>query len=212
MVKLDKNPRISISEREGNKEKTVEVISAIEGIKTMSEVDARIKIQEAIDAHGLRPTIIYGGNRVWSRKRLIRDLMRIIRSDDMGKLTDYLYDFFNLVCGSIAHYGKSGWIGVYPTVSKLREFFLKNEFGCPVLRHIPVWHSDARLAAGEMVRMLELDKMKKFRVVWSIYLEKVVVAKDEDEAGIEVENGAVNDGDYVSNTFEHQLTEEVKSG
>lgn len=212
MVKLDKNPRVTISEREGDKEKTLEVLGQIEGIKTMSEVDARIKIQEAIDAHGLRPTILYGGNRVWSRKRLVRDLMRILRSNDMGKLTDYLYDFFNLCCGSIAHYGKGGWIGVYPTVSKLREFFLKNEFGRPVVNHIPVWHSDARLAAEEMVRMLELDKVRKFRVVWSIYLERTVVAKDGDDAVVEVENGAVNEGDYVSNTFEVQLTEEVKNG
>ena len=62
----------------------------------------------------------------------------------MNKLTDYLYKFFSLSCGSIAHYDRYGWIACYPTLHDLRQFFRRNEFGERVLTHLPIWKTDAQ--------------------------------------------------------------------
>jgi len=72
----------------------------------------------------------------------------------MKKLTDYLYKFLSLSCGSIAHYNKYGWIACYPTVYDLKQFFRRNEFGQRVLRYIPIWKTDAQVIVKEVEREL----------------------------------------------------------
>jgi len=72
----------------------------------------------------------------------------------MGKLSDYLYKFLSLSCGSIAHYNKQGWIDVYPTVYDLRLFFVENEYGKRVLDTIPTWKTDAHRIVEEIEQIL----------------------------------------------------------
>jgi len=116
------------------------------------EPEVRRKIQSIIDEHNLKATILVNGNIVWSKKRIINNLRRIMKvgtlyNPDQSKppiLSHYFYQFLHQVCGSIAHYDIHGWIHKYPTVEHLRKFFKRNEFGKRVLDWIPEWKTDAR--------------------------------------------------------------------
>lgn len=164
----------------GKKQKDIalEHLLTIEGLKDMSESEARLKIQKKIDDHRLKATFLYGGNGVWSKKKIIRNLKRIVkagvlydadkpkfipigsmlRMPTIGKtiLSKYFYDFLNLCCGSIAHYNIRGWVAVYPTVEDLKQFFKKNEFGQRVLDQIPHWNTDVKLIVEEIEKILEI--------------------------------------------------------
>lgn len=120
---------------------------------SMKEGKARLKIQELIDKHNLKATILFNGNNVWSKTRVLLNLHRIIKhgalynTEDQSKppiLSHYFYEFLHQDCGSIAHYDIHGWIHVYPTIEDLRKFFMKNEFGKRVLDWIPEWETDVK--------------------------------------------------------------------
>lgn len=87
-------------------------------------------------------TVLYDGNTVWSKDKILADVKRITKNGDMTQMTNHLYEFLHLCCGSIAHYNKLGWIDTYPTVSDLKRFFANNEFGQKVIDHIPHWKTD----------------------------------------------------------------------
>ena len=125
----------------------------IPDLLTLTEPQARIKIQEVIDSENLKVDILFDGNSVWSKKKILRDIKRI-KKYGMQKLTDYLYKFLSLSCGSIAHYNKWGWIACYPTIQDLRQFFRRNEFGQRVLNHLPVWKTDAITIVREVEQEL----------------------------------------------------------
>lgn len=108
------------------------------------EAAVRVQIAAAIAKYKLKATILYDGNQVWSRERLVSHVRTIVEHDDVGMMTDYLYQFLSLACGSIAHYNKAGWIYCYPTVNALRQFFFKNEFGQHVYDYVPKWKPDVR--------------------------------------------------------------------
>ena len=136
----------------------------IPSLKELSESKARLVIQESIDTHNLKASILYNGNTVWSKNRIIRNLNRIIqhgvlynkqkprfipigsmlRMPTIGDtiLSKYFYNFLHLCCGSIAHYDIRGWVATYPTVDDLKAFFKKNEYGKRVLDYIPRWKTD----------------------------------------------------------------------
>lgn len=199
----------------GNADAMIEADEAVtkycSGVAKCDEAEARLVLGRLIDEKDLRATIMYDGNSIWSKKRLIRDLQRILRSDDMSKMTDYLYEFLHLECGSIAHSTKAGWISVYPTVGDLRAFFLKNERGQHVSLSIPQWYTDAQVCVEEMARMLELDKQKVFRVVWSIELARLFTTRTKEQAEIYAQDiDPRNSGAYVTDSFEILRTEEVK--
>ena len=101
----------------------------------MTEPKARLALQDLIDFKKLTTDILFDGNSVWSRDRIIRDVRKVVKNG-MNSMTDYLYSFLHLKAGSIAHYNKLGWIDVYPTVNHLKEFFLRNEFGQRVKEHV----------------------------------------------------------------------------
>ena len=107
------------------------------------EAEIRPLISALIDKHDIKADILYDGNTVWSKKKILYGIRQVKRKG-MKALTDYLYQFLNLCCGSIAHYNKYGWIDVYPTISALRQFFKRNEFGETVYNHIPMWKTDVR--------------------------------------------------------------------
>jgi len=98
--------------------------------------------------------ILYDGNTVWDVKRLIKQFKTFIRFYDYDHFAKYLYEFFHLQCGSIAHYNKAGWLSTYPTLDDLKGFFKKNEYGNIVQFNPPDWHYDARLAVELMANEL----------------------------------------------------------
>jgi len=160
-------------------EDTKSLLNTIPELHELPEPDARIKIQDAIDGNGIKATILYDGNTVWSRKKIIRNVKRIVKEGVLGYagyvsigsmlripsmgagkpvLSDYTYDFLSLSCGSIAHYNKAGWIAEYPTVEDLRRFFLKNEFRRRVIDHLPAWETDAIRIVEEIEGLLGISK------------------------------------------------------
>jgi len=146
-----------------------------------TEAQARLMIQDAIDEHHLNASILYKGNRVWSRRKILRNLERIMEKGalygDKNKrvrwlrlgnmhvlpatpahfkpiLSKYFYEFLTLCCGSSAHYSRAGWIGIYPTLEDLKRFFQKNERGKPVSEWIPEWKADAKRIVDDIERRL----------------------------------------------------------
>lgn len=157
-------------------EKAEDILSRIPDLDVLNEENARLKIQDAIDRYNLKASILYDGNGVWSRKRIIRNLKQILKHGTLYRadkpkyipigsmlriptigdawLSDYFYKFLSLCCGSIAHYNKSGWIAEYPTVDDLRDFFKKNEYGKPVKEDIPFWKTDAKRIVEDIETLL----------------------------------------------------------
>jgi len=129
------------------------LLKNIPQLPTLSESQARLKIQECIDYENIKADILFDGNSVWSKKKIIRDIKKV-KKYGMNKLSNYLYKFLSLCCGSIAHYNKFGWIACYPSVQELRNFFRRNEFGERVLNHLPVWKTDAQVIVKEVEREL----------------------------------------------------------
>ena len=148
------DPRVAIY---GNKhsieEAEILLLKNIPQLPTLSESSARLKIQEVIDHENIRADVIFDGNSVWSKKKIIRDIKKV-KKYGMKKLTNYLYEFLHLSCGSIAHYNKFGWISTYPTIHNLRNFFRRNEFGERVLNYLPTWKTDAQVIVKEVEQEL----------------------------------------------------------
>jgi len=141
-------------------------VKTIQGLEDLSESKARLEIQKLIDEQSLKATILFDGNTVWSKNRILRNLEEIIKHGTLYNkkkpryipigsmlrmpvvgdciLSDYFYHFLT-DCGSIAHYNKQGWVTEYPTLEDLKEFFKHNEYGRRVLDDIPCWKTDAKL-------------------------------------------------------------------
>jgi len=98
--------------------------------------------------------ILYDGNSVWDVKRLMKQFKTFVKYYDYEHFTKYLYEFFSLQCGSIAHYNKMGWFQTYPDLISLKEFFKANEYGQAVKDYPPSWHWDAQLAVDQMSTVL----------------------------------------------------------
>ena len=141
----------------GNKHRIDEaeiiLLKNIPELPTLRESHARLKLQELIDHENIKADILFDGNSVWSKKKILRDIKKV-KKYGMKKLTDYLYKFLSLSCGSIAHYDRYGWVACYPTIQDLRNFFRRNEFGQRVLNYLPVWNSDAQRIVREVEREL----------------------------------------------------------
>ena len=119
--------RVAIYGNKNQVEQTeIILLKNIPTLPTMTESQARVKIQECIDGENIRADILFDGNSVWSKKKILRDIKKV-KKYGMKTLSDYLYKFLSLSCGSIAHYNKYGWITTYPTIQDLRNFFRKNE-------------------------------------------------------------------------------------
>jgi hypothetical protein len=110
----------------------------------------------------IKCSVSYDGNTVWNKEKLIRDFKRVL-NNGMHSLSDYLYEFFHLCCGSIAHFDKNGWIATYPTLASLRNFFERNEYGQSVVAHMPSWKADAVEIAKEMDRLVKTLQIKQVR-------------------------------------------------
>lgn len=171
---------VSISGNSKQLAKTEKILEPkLKHLDNMTEAQARIMIQDAIDEYSLGTSILYKGNQVWNRKRIVQNLKRIIErgqlygnkqvkwlrvgsmlclpavpQDFKPILSEYFYNFLTLCCGSKAHYNRAGWIGIYPTVEDLKRFFMKNEHGKPVSEYIPEWKTDAKRIVEDIERLL----------------------------------------------------------
>jgi len=119
-----------------------------------NEQQARRMIQEIIDEEDIKADILINGNSIYSKQRVLRNVKRLIRTNDMNNLSDYFYDFLTNSCGSIAHYSKHGWICEYPTVLSLQEFFERNEYGERAYNHVPYEFIDSREIILEIEELL----------------------------------------------------------
>ena len=157
-----KQNRITYHGSEKDIAKAVAVIKKRRSLRRMKEADARLVVQELIDKHKLKASVLVNGNAVWSKKRILRNLGRIMKDGTLYNpeqrmqpiLSHYFYQFLHLCCGSVAHYDIHGWVHKYPTIEHLRKFFKKNEFGKRVLDWIPACKTDARAVVEEIERLL----------------------------------------------------------
>jgi hypothetical protein len=162
------------------------LLKTLKDVEHMEEGAARLKLQELVDDNNIKATILVNGNSVWSMKRILMNLNRIVAVGRLyGEkrpyreliggiiylpvetdpiLSNYYYEFLNLQCGSIAHYNIHGWIAEYPTLEHLKKFFKKNEFDKRVLDHIPLWYTDARrIVEAIEIQLYPLESYVKAR-------------------------------------------------
>jgi hypothetical protein len=156
MMKLEFDKRIAIYGSQTEINRTAEIITALlPELPNMTEPKARLALQDLIDLKKFKTDILFDGNSVWSKDRLIRDVRKVVKNG-MQSMTDYLYKWLSLQAGSIAHYNKLGWIDVYPTVNDLRQFFLKNEYGKRVKDNLNGRFTDSYLIACEVEQILKI--------------------------------------------------------
>lgn len=142
--------------------RAVDVLKKHKKLTRMAECEARLLVQQLIDEHHLKASILINGNSVWSKQRIMANLERIMKYETLYNLqqekppilSQYFYQFLIMVCGSINHYDIHGWIHKYPTVEHLKKFFMENEFGKRVVEWIPASHTDARLIAEDITKKL----------------------------------------------------------
>jgi hypothetical protein len=133
------------------------IIQQLSSIKHLNEADARMQLQAMIDAQSIKADLLFQGNGVWSYNKTIEHLERVIEQG-MDHLSEYLYNFFSLCCGTIAHYSRLGWIDKYPDLEALRGLFRHNEFGERVLEHIPAWKTDVKRIVVETEKLLGIEE------------------------------------------------------
>ena len=122
---------------------------------TGDEEKDRLTIQSAIDEHDIRANILYNGNRVWGKNRIISEYKRLKKSGQLVGMSDHFYKYLHLACGSIAHYSKDGWIQAYEnSVERLEDFFRCNEFGRNIFDHAGRF-SDRKAIAKELLELTE---------------------------------------------------------
>ena len=120
---------------------------------TGDEEKDRLIIQSAIDEHDIRAGILYNGNRVWGKNRIISEYKKLKKSGQLGSMSDHFYGYLHLACGSDAHYNKDGWIQTYEnSVELLDDFFRCNEFGRNIFEHAGRF-SDQRAIAKELLEL-----------------------------------------------------------
>ena len=121
---------------------------------TGNEGKDRLTIQSAIDEHDIRASILYNGNRVWGKNRIISEYKKLKKSGQLVGMSDHFYEYLHLVCGSIAHYSKDGWIQAYEnSVERLEDFFRCNEYGRNIFDHAGRF-SDWKAIAKELLELV----------------------------------------------------------
>jgi hypothetical protein len=119
---------------------------------TGKESEDRLIIQNFLDRTNFNYDILYNGNGVYGYIKTIKNFKTYLKT---GKLSDYLYRYFNLHLGTIAHFNKEGWRSNYPDAKSLKELFEENEYGEKVVDYIPKWSTDNLLIVKEMQKILD---------------------------------------------------------
>jgi hypothetical protein len=145
----------------GSEKEIAEAVSALKKydrrhkkgkLMNIKEAKARVIIQDLIDEHDLTAGILINGNNVWSKTRILANMEQIkktgllysINHNEHPVLSQYFYQFL-ILCGSTAHSDINGWIHIYPTIERLKQFFKHNEFGKRVNESIPAQWTDVQL-------------------------------------------------------------------
>jgi hypothetical protein len=68
------------------------LLKNIPDLPTLSEPQARLEIQDCLDNENVKADILFSGNSVWNKERILRDIKNIWKYG-MNKLSDYLYKF-----------------------------------------------------------------------------------------------------------------------
>jgi len=182
MTKREELGKITISGTGQEVAVAQSLLLTIPELLVKNECEARLLIQDIIDKHRIKAHILFDGNTVWSKDRIIRNLKQIIEAGTLYNkkkphyipigsmlrmptvgdciLSDYFYSFLHLDCGSIAHYNKQGWVCEYPTLEDLREFFQKNEFGKRVLHDVADRFTDAKRIVEEIEKLLNINDVE----------------------------------------------------
>jgi hypothetical protein len=108
MKKLSADPRVSIYGSNKEIETAEQLITTqLPELPNVDEWAARLGLQLLIDNKKIKASILFNGNSVTSFDRIIKDI-KSVKKNGMKAMSDYLYKFLSLSCGSIAHYSKSG--------------------------------------------------------------------------------------------------------
>ena len=128
---------------------------------TGDEGKDRLMIQEWIGANNFRPSVMYDGNTVVRKDKIVNEFKRLLKQGTLSRMTDHFYNFLTLDAGSIAHFDKKGWIATYNNdVDWLCDFFLSNEFGRDIVSHQPGWKTDCIEIGKELLTLVKAHKRK----------------------------------------------------
>ncbi len=124
------------------KQKTVTELVILALPLTGNEATDRIIIQDALDANTGMGNVMYEGNTVYPKKRLLNELKKLRKSNDLTKMSDKMYQFL-IMNFDIAHSDKGGFIAYYDeSFSEMENAILKR----PV---IPSWKTDVQRIIAE---------------------------------------------------------------
>ena len=116
----------------------------------------RLMLQRWLETHNFKPTVLYDGNTIIRKDKIISEFKRILKCGTLDKMSNYFYEFLHLNCGSIAHYNKYGWIEEYDNSAKrLCDFFRYNEFGIDIVKHQPDWKTDCISIGNTILSMID---------------------------------------------------------
>lgn len=152
MRKEIEGTRITLYGNRKNVEKMEEAVNKIKDRLTGNESEDRLLLQrEVIDS--ARCNMLYDGNGVYSRKKILNGFKNI-KKNGIEAMSNELYEFFHLCCGTICHYDIHGWISRYPTIESIRDLFRKNEYGSSVYDDVPDWKTDVKLIIKDVEKLL----------------------------------------------------------
>jgi hypothetical protein len=108
---------------------------------TGDEETDRLMIQDKMDdpSNPLSKAewIGYAGNGVMPLKKTVNEIMKLRKTNDLGKMSKRFYmDFLLCAIGDIAHYNKEGYIDYYDnSFHRVEDEVISKSF-------IPVWRTD----------------------------------------------------------------------
>ncbi|WP_147325874.1 hypothetical protein [Lacrimispora amygdalina] len=102
-----------------------------------NEGELRLKLQDAIDLHKMKASILVDGNTVYPYVEIIKQYERLKKSGKLEKMSNTFYQFLHLNF-DIAHYDKYGYIAYYNNnFATLQRKILDRAT-------TPAWHTDVR--------------------------------------------------------------------
>ncbi len=112
-LKTDKRVALYGSQKQITEAEII-LIKNIPELPTLSESQARLRIQDCLDFENIKAGILFDGNSVWSKKKILRDIRRIKKHGDdcvgglvaanAATIADFFWDIdtsgINKMCGS----------------------------------------------------------------------------------------------------------------
>lgn len=92
----------------------------------------RLIIQDCIDKHNLKASILYEWSKIFSYRKVIEQYKKILKYW-VKSISDYLYKFFSLN-RTMSYHGREDWISYYPNISDIENILLNAK--------VAVWETD----------------------------------------------------------------------